>query len=675
MKLLREAGLAEPLPWEELQTAGRYLIDPILSAIAGADVAAFEVTSLNLNVLFELGYAIGSNRRLWLLRDPTYGQRDWDAISFLTTIGYSPYINSDDLVSEFGKQEPHLGAKTVYEGSVENALVDDPSAAVFYLKALYETDAERRIFRRVRDESRGRARIITADPQEAAVQTLSWYAEQINAASTVIVHITEAGREGADIHNARCAFVAGLAEGLAKPLLMLAPADYWSPIDYRDIVERYHSATDAYESVDEWLSSHSALLRKVHDHAAAKARALAGELRRLGLGDYVAENEADALSEYFIETASYRELLGSQLGVFVGRKGTGKTANMLLAANELAADRRNLIVVVKPSAYELQSVTNLVARFREIGEHGYLIESLWKFLIYTEIAQVLYRRMQRHPEWSEAKRSRGFESFVREHEEVILEDFAVRLESAVERIQHVTTTKQTVAQSRAAISQELHSQILGQLVQQLRSVISRSRRLGIFVDNLDKAWDRAADLSELGEFTLGLLSAIGRIQVELARPALGREAAEVTLAVFLRADIWEQVKAVAREPDKLPVSRLAWDDPALLGRVIEERYEAATGAKDGTDFWRRTSCATVQGIPTRDFALAQILHRPRDLIYLCRAALATAVNRGIRGSKRRTGLMLLACTRSSRSRRCALRSDTRPRSMSTSSECGTARRG
>jgi hypothetical protein len=118
------------------------LIDPILKAIATSNVATFDVTSINFNVLFELGYAIGTNRRLWLLRDPSVSKEDWDAIAFLTTLGYSPYVNSDDIESEFFKQVPHLAERTVYESSIVNALGEDAPSAVFYLKALYETDAE-----------------------------------------------------------------------------------------------------------------------------------------------------------------------------------------------------------------------------------------------------------------------------------------------------------------------------------------------------------------------------------------------------------------------------------------------------------------------------------------------------------------------------------------------------
>jgi hypothetical protein len=626
MSKLRAANAAVPKSWQELRTGGRYLIDSIFEAIQECDVSAFDLSTINLNVLFELGYAIGGNRRIWLLRDKTLDSREWNTIQFLTTVAYSPYVSSDDILAQFYRQQPHLVQRTVYESSIANALTESSQASIFYLKALYDTDPELRISKRINEEARTGLKVVVADPREAALETLSWYAQQINGAGIVITHITEAEREGSGLHNARCAFVAGLAEGMGKPLLVLASDDYWSPVDYRDIVERYTSATNAYRAIDAWLDRHVPALRRHQPGAPTKQRSLTGDLRKLTIGDPVAENEADSLGGYFVQTASYGRLLTTDLSVFVGSKGTGKTANMMEAAAELIGDRRNLVVVIKPSAYELQAVVKLIAAFKEIDEQGYLIESLWKFLVYTEIAQAVFRAMQEEPAWSERWNSAEFEEFVRENEVLILEDFSVRLDAAVANALKVSVHKDTAA-SRAAIAERLHLAFIGQLVIKLRELISERHRLSIFVDNLDKAWTRANGLDELSEFVLGLLSVMERIQKELSRTSNQKDAVRVTLGVFLRADIFEAVRSQAREPDKLPITRLSWDDPALLLRVVEERYEAAVEDVSGSDFWSRVSCPTVDGLPVREYVALHTFHRPRDLIYLCRAALATAVNR------------------------------------------------
>ncbi|MGZ5120963.1 MAG: methyltransferase, partial [Burkholderiales bacterium] len=61
-------------------------------------------------------------------------------------------------------------------------------------------------------------------------------------------------------------------------------------------------------------------------------------------------------------------------------------------------------------------------------------------------------------------------------------------------------------------------------------------------------------------------------------------------AVFLRSDIFNRLVAVAREPDKLSFTRLKWDDPEFLLRVVEERYVASMRELlgiIGSHEWRR----------------------------------------------------------------------------------------
>jgi hypothetical protein len=81
-----------------------------------------------------------------------------------------------------------------------------------------------------------------------------------------------------------------------------------------------------------------------------------------------------------------------------------------------------------------------------------------------------------------------------------------------------------------------------------------------------------------------------------------------------------------REPDKLAVSRLDWNDPEVLIRVLEERYAAVQGVP-GDTLWTKLFTADVDGQPAKDWLLAAILPRPRDLVFLANAAITNAVNR------------------------------------------------
>src|SRR4051794_41134360 len=94
--------------WEDLSIAGRVLIDEITRAIDDAEVNVFDVTTLNENVLFELGYAIASDRRIWLLRDPSDAKaaERWTQTPLLHTVGYREYLNADDVVAAYMRDQP-----------------------------------------------------------------------------------------------------------------------------------------------------------------------------------------------------------------------------------------------------------------------------------------------------------------------------------------------------------------------------------------------------------------------------------------------------------------------------------------------------------------------------------------------------------------------------------------
>jgi hypothetical protein len=133
---------------------------------------------------------------------------------------------------------------------------------------------------------------------------------------------------------------------------------------------------------------------------------------------------------------------------------------------------------------------------------------------------------------------------------------------------------------------------------------------------------------QLADFLLGLLTATARVGDELTKGDKGGFETAFNSAVFLRSDIFERVLAAAREPDKLAYTRLRWEDPELLLRIVEERYVVSHGTgSDPSVMWRKYFCPKVRDIPTREYLVERILKRPRDIVYLVKAVVSFAVNR------------------------------------------------
>ncbi|MAE71071.1 MAG: hypothetical protein CME06_11465 [Gemmatimonadetes bacterium] len=436
------------------------------------------------------------------------------------------------------------------------------------------------------------------------------------------------------LHTARQSFVAGLAYGLNKSLLMLSESDVLAPLDYRDLLRRYDNARNAKTELDVWLDPVEKEFARETDQAKSRAHTirLASELKGLRFGEYIAENESrDKLDACFVPTAAYNAAIEGTTTLFVGRKGSGKSANLLRLERELAGDSRNLVCVIKPVAYEMQGLVDLLRKYEKRDSKGYAVDALWKYVLYTEIARTLRARLDKRHNSTWTDSEQWFGQYVDQQGDIILDDFSVRLENCVDLLLEGRTGEweDKVKDTRLGISEALHVNALGGLLKALGPAMERIGRVCILIDNLDKAWERSADISVLAELILGLLGIAQRVPRDLRLGKVGGRAVEASLAVFLRSDIFDNVRRVAREPDKLLSTRLDWSDPEMLVRVLEERF--MVGREDSADprqLWDRYFCESVQGKSTREYLLSTILPRPRDLIFFTNACVSVAVNRG-----------------------------------------------
>lgn len=231
--------------WEDLAIGGRLVISAVLTAIDDSDVSIFDVSTISPNVLYELGYAIGRARRIWLLIDSSDREAvpQWERFRLLSSVGYRGWTNSEDIRNYYAADQPHLADVTIYDQLIEPSLINEPrGAAIFYMPMSYDTDAKLAVDRRLTIEASQGVRLITADPTESALNPLSWYAQKVNESAATVVHFAADRRTLAPIRNARAALIAGLATGLERPVLMLAEEDYSSPFDYQDRLKYYRSA-------------------------------------------------------------------------------------------------------------------------------------------------------------------------------------------------------------------------------------------------------------------------------------------------------------------------------------------------------------------------------------------------------------------------------------------------
>lgn len=243
------------VPWEALKTAGKLIIGDICETIDHAQFFCADVTTINANVMFELGFAMARNKRIWLIRDDSYtdSKKEFDQLRLLTTVGYSPYVNSEQIIKAFFADQPHLTlTETIFHLSIEPSLGPaGGSETLLYLKSRHDTEASVRVTRVLQDS---RLPLTVDDPRETSVQPLIWYAQKLHNAIAQATHFLSAAREGFRLHNARYALVSGLARGFNIRTLMLTEQDdLLSPIDYRDTLYYYTTPAEAAKETEAWL--------------------------------------------------------------------------------------------------------------------------------------------------------------------------------------------------------------------------------------------------------------------------------------------------------------------------------------------------------------------------------------------------------------------------------------
>ena len=86
-------------PWEFNDVAGVPLVSPIIENIANSSFVVADITHLNSNVVYEIGYAIGSRKRVFLIRHTgTRGDKDIaNKVGIFDTLGYFEYDDCDSL--------------------------------------------------------------------------------------------------------------------------------------------------------------------------------------------------------------------------------------------------------------------------------------------------------------------------------------------------------------------------------------------------------------------------------------------------------------------------------------------------------------------------------------------------------------------------------------------------
>ncbi|WP_372449031.1 P-loop ATPase, Sll1717 family [Qaidamihabitans albus] len=625
-KLRTELGFRVTL-WEDMATEGRLVVENVLQEIDRSQHCIFDLTLLSENVLFETGYAIARGKTVWIALDSSDSRwrASWAALGILSPVGYTGYRNSQELSNQIIAGHDSHGC--IFDDVIEPSFGEPESArSLLYCSTFEPFEASYRLSNLIEERRKQGLKVTISDPSESSLEPITWYAPKINNAVGVLVHFVGRYRRRSASHNSRHALVAGIAAGLEIPLLMLAEEDYAAPFDYETKLVKYDTAAECVDVTRKWLES----LKIEGIEWSIPRKSLRGTLAGLRFGEHVAENEITELAEYFVETSAYEDVVASRDTIFVGQRGTGKTANATQAFDHLDAKKTNLAVLIKLPGFEFPAMLEAVAGVPDV-QHEYFFDSLWRFIVQTEIAAKVFSAIEAKPiAVPRTAEEKGFLEYIESAPFKVSDDVSVRLQQAFGFIvSYVRDVGIKTTLDRDFINEAFHMRALAELRHHLGSVLKGKRRVAVFIDNLDKGWERGANFRVLAQLILGLLTARGRLVADFSRSDHWRDEVKLTVSVFLRADIFNYLKAEAREPDKLPISTITWRDPETLLKVVEARfiYNSDQSAPI-SNLWGKYFCPSIDGIEVKEYIVSSVLPRPRDVVYFCNLAVARAIDRG-----------------------------------------------
>jgi len=592
--------------WVYNDIAGNPLISPILDRIEESAFIIADITTLNLNVVYEIGFAIGSHRRAYLIRNQ--GTTGDEAVAreagIFDTLGFHEYSDQDDLVRRLTSNidpEP-LQFSVELDHRAPVYLVEPP------VKGLAVTAM---IARLKKARYRYRSFIPGEDVRLSAVDAI----RQVASSSGVLITLEEFSKPHALVHNIRSMFVAGLADGMGKPLLILCPAGTEAPLDVRDEVKRYRNEDDIAEHI-------AHLVLEVTDHLQQDAPPpiqTGSLLQSLRIGDPTAENEMATLAEYYLQTDQYQRALQGSVNLAVGRKGSGKTALFVQLRDKIRRDKRNVVVDLRPEGYQLIKLKEDILAYLSEGSRQHLITAFWEYLILLEVAYKLLEKDQYTYKHNHEIRDLYLElQATYKVEDFSVEgDFSERLMVLSQRISDEYRTKYGTGTEHKLTTEQVTELLYRHDLAKLRSLISeyleRKATVWILFDNLDKGW-RTQGVDEIDATVLRCLIDAGR-KIEREMRKVDRS---LHCIVFVRNDVYEHVMRHSADYSKEMRAVLDWTEPDLLREMLRLRLVSGLEGKAKSlgfeQIWPTFCVSHSHGEETSGYLIDRSLMRPRNVL-------------------------------------------------------------
>ena len=603
--------------WEENDISGRALTDPIFEKIAEADVLIADITTMNFNVTFEVGYAIGLGKRVYLVRNANFNRESelTNKIGIFDTLGFEAYADQNSLADILVGVTP--------DTPIIARAKSNRTTPIYLLQTPVSGQAMIAILARIKKARLGFKSFI---PHEEVRLSATKAVDDVAGCLGAVVPLLANTFADSNIHNIRAAFIAGLAISMNKAVLVLQPDDGPAPLDVRDLVKTYRRPEDIADHI-------GALALDVTERLQAQAPLELPKgnfLTSLSIGDPIAENEFQTLADYYLYTDQYERASRGEVNLVVGRKGAGKTALFSQLRNAKRSNIRNIVVDLKPEGYQLIRLKEDVLDFLAEGARTHLIVAFFEYVLYLEICyKVLEKDEQRH-----IRDGTLYEPYRR-----LLEvyqsgdagegDFSERLlslsRSLADDFQKNFGKDADQRLTAGQVTELVHKHNIREVREVLSTYLEFKQSVWVLFDNLDKGWSAHGITGSDVLILRSLIEAARKIQRQMQS-----DDHDFHCVVFVRNDVYQLLVDATADYGKESRAVLDWTEPELLREMLRRRL-VHNGLAADTAFervWSRICISHYDGEETSQYMIERSLMRPRNLLKIFSHCRGFAVNLG-----------------------------------------------
>ncbi|GCB04431.1 hypothetical protein PSUB009319_20620 [Ralstonia sp. SET104] len=593
-------------PWEFNDIAGNPLISPILEGIDASKYVVADITYLNPNVVYEVGYTIGRSRRCYLVRHATTegDQKIAREAGIFDTLGYDTYVDDEALGNSLSAYvDPNPLPLPASLDRLAPVYVVEPPA-----KGGIATLMTSRL-------KKARYKYRSFNPAEDARLSATDAIRQVGASAGVLLSLLDGDQDTNIVHDIRTLFVAGLAHGMDKPTLILTHANAKVPLDVRDAVKTYSRAED----IVQHIATFSLEITDYLQHGDPTPLKNLTQLQSLQIGDPTAENEMTTLGSYFLATDQFSKALRGEVNLVVGRKGAGKTALFIQARDKIRSDKRNVVLDLKPEGYQLLKLKEDILSHLTQGASHHLVTAFWEYLILLEITYKLLEKDQATHKFNHEIRDLylELERTYRTEGYSVEGDFSERLLTLSQRIAQDYVQRYGAADGTKLSTDQVTQLVYSHDVKTLRSQVSAylEHKQGIWVlfDNLDKGWSTQG-VDVVDAMVLRCLIDAGR-KVERDMRKAGHT---VHCIVFIRNDVYEHLMRQSADYGKEMRATLDWTDADMLRELLRLRLVASLPEESSEltfdQIWPKLCVSHYKGEETSSYIIERSLMRPRNII-------------------------------------------------------------